>query len=86
MFERCSNSPEPLSDKNINPIDQVINENSSETSNLYNMTSEVPQQDSNGANKNKEHENVCPIKFKLKEKYVSIETFIMIGLGLEPIL
>ena len=38
------------------------------------MTNEVPPQDSNDANKNKEHENVCPISFKLKEKYVSIAT------------
>ena len=47
--------------------------NLSETSNLDSMTNEVPQQDINDSNKNKEHENVCPIKFKLKEKYVSIE-------------
>ena len=52
-FERGSNSTKPLADESINPSDQVVNANSSETSNLYNMTSEVPQQDSNGANKNK---------------------------------
>ena len=34
----------------------------------------MPPQDSDDANKNKEHENVCPISFKLKEKYVSIAT------------
>ena len=38
------------------------------------MTNEMPPQDRNGENKNKEHENVCPLPFKLKEKYVSIAT------------
>ena len=38
------------------------------------MTNEVPPQGSNDANKNKEHENVCPLSFKLKETYFSIET------------
>ena len=32
----------------------------------------MPPQDSNDANKNKEHENVCTLSFKLKEKHVSI--------------
>ena len=34
----------------------------------------MPAQDSNYTNKNKEHENVCPKYFKLKEKYFSIAT------------
>ena len=38
------------------------------------MTNEVPPQDSNDANKNKEHENVCTLSFKFKEKYVSKAT------------
>ena len=38
------------------------------------MNNEMPPQDSTDANKNKEHENVCPLSFKLKEKYVSIAT------------
>ena len=49
----CYNSPEPLLDEIINPSDQVVNVNSSETSNLDNMTNEVPPQDINDANKNK---------------------------------
>ena len=47
------NSSEPLSDNIINPSDQVVNANSYESSNLYNMTNEVPPQDSNDANNNK---------------------------------
>ena len=66
-FERGSNSPEPLSDKNNNTSDQAVNVDSSETSNLENMTNEVPPQDSSDANKNKEHENFYPISLKLKE-------------------
>ena len=65
-YEIGYNSPEPLSDERINPIDQVVNANSSETSNLNNMDNEVPPQDSSDANKNKEHENVCPLSLKLK--------------------
>ena len=38
------------------------------------MTSEVPPQGSNDANENKERENVCPLSFKLKNRYVSIAT------------
>ena len=38
------------------------------------MTHEVPPQDSNYSNKNKEHENVCPLSLKLKLKYVSTAT------------
>ena len=47
------------------------------------MTNEVPPQDSNDANKNKEHENVCPISFKSKGTIVSIETIYneWIGIG-----
>ena len=41
-FEIGFNSPETVAYKRINPSDQVINENSSETSNLDNMTNEVP--------------------------------------------
>ena len=37
-FERSYNSLEPLADKSINPSDQLVNTNSSETSNLDNMT------------------------------------------------
>ena len=65
-FERGSNSPEPLSDKNNNTSDQAVNVDSSETSNLENMTNELPQQDSKDVNKNKEHENVCILSLKLK--------------------
>ena len=52
------------------------------------MTNEVPPQDSNDADKNKEHENVCPQSFKLKEKYVSIETIYneWFGLGTSAII
>ena len=42
-YEIGYNSPEPLSDERIYPIDQVVNANSSETSNLDNITNEVPQ-------------------------------------------
>ena len=73
-FERGSNSPKPLPDESINPSDQVVNGNSSETSNFDNTANELPPQDSNDANKNKEHEYVCPLSIKLKEKYVSMET------------
>ena len=38
------------------------------------MTNEVPPQDSNDTNKNKEHESICPLPFNIKEKYVSIAT------------
>ena len=38
------------------------------------MNNEVPAKDSNDANKNKENENLCPLSFKLKEKYDSIAT------------
>ena len=41
--------------------------NSSETSNFDNMANKVPTQDSSDTNKNKEHENFCPISLKLKE-------------------
>ena len=74
MFERGFKSPEPLADKILNPGDQEVNVNLSETSNLDSMTSEVPPQGSNDANKNKERENVCPLSFKLKVKYISIAT------------
>ena len=59
-YERVSNSPESLAYKIINTSNQVVNKNSSETSNLENLTNEVPVQDSNYANKNKKHENFCP--------------------------
>ena len=52
----------------------MVNANSSETSNLDNIINEMPPQDSNNANKNKEHENLCPVSFKLKGKYFSIAT------------
>ena len=52
-YEIGYNSPEPLSDERINPIDQVVNANSSETSNLDNITNEVPAKDGNYTNKNK---------------------------------
>ena len=42
-------------------MDQVVSADSSKTSYLYNMTNEVPEQDSNDTNKNKERENVCPL-------------------------
>ena len=54
-FERGYNSPEPLEEESINPSDQLVNINSSEKSNFYNMSNEVPPRDSNDANKNKEH-------------------------------
>ena len=38
------------------------------------MANEVPPQNSNDANKNKEHEKVCTLSFKLKNIYVSIST------------
>ena len=38
------------------------------------MNNEVPPQDSNNANKNKEHENLCPLSLKFKEIYFSIAT------------
>ena len=38
------------------------------------MTNEVPAQDSNDANENKEHEKFSPQSFKLKGEYVSIVT------------
>ena len=50
----------------------MVNLNSSETSNLDNTTNEVPPSGSN--DENKKHENVCPLSFKLKEKYVSLST------------
>ena len=53
-------------DKSINPSDHVVTVSSSETSNLDNTTNEMPPQDSNDSNKNKEHEIVYPIPFKLK--------------------
>ena len=74
MFEIYYNSPEPLAVDSINPSDHVVNVNSSETSNLDNMTNELPPKDSNDTNKNKEYENFCPLSFKFKEKYVSIAT------------
>ena len=49
------------------------------------MTSEVPLQGSNDANKNKERENVCPLSFILKYIYVSIATIYNKCLGLETI-
>ena len=52
-FERGSNSTKPLADESINPSDQVVNKNSSETSNLENMENEVLPQDSNYAKKTK---------------------------------
>ena len=64
-YERGSNSPEQFLNKSINPIDQVVNANSSKKSNFYNMTNELPEQDINDADKNTEHENVCPLSLKL---------------------
>ena len=60
IYEIGYNSLEYLSDEIINPSHQVVNENSSKTSKLDNITNEVHAQDSNDVNKNKEHENVCP--------------------------
>ena len=74
--ERGYNSPEPLADEIINPSDQVFNSNSSETLNLGNMTNEVPAQDSNDENKNKENENVCPQSIKLKDNIFQWQPFI----------
>ena len=68
------NSPEPLAYEINNPSDQAVNANASEIAHLDNMTNEVPPQDINNANKNKEHEIFCPISFKLIEKLVSIAT------------
>ena len=64
------------------------NDNAYETSNLENMTNEVPAQDGNDSNKNKEHENVCPRSFKLKEESVSISTIYneWFGLGSSAII
>ena len=50
-YERGSNSTEPLSEEIINPTEQVVMVNSSETSNLNNMTNKVPAQESNDTNK-----------------------------------
>ena len=71
-----------MEDEIINPSDQVVNSNYYETSNLDNMNNEMPPQDSTDANKNKEHENVCPLSFKLKEKYVSIATIYIEWFGI----
>ena len=57
-FERGYNAPEPLAEETINTSDQVVNVNCSETSNLDNITNEVPPQDINDA---KKHENVFPL-------------------------
>ena len=82
-YERGYNSPEPLADESIHPIVQVVNTSSSKTS-----TNGVPPQDSNNANKNKEHEMFYPISLKLKEKYVSIATIYneWFGLGTSKII
>ena len=69
-FERGYDSPEPLSDDRTNQIDQVVNVNSYETSNLDNMTNEVPPQDSNNENKNKEHEKNLSSIIQNERKYV----------------
>ena len=61
----------------------MVNANSPETSNLEKMTSEVTPQDSNNQNKNKEHENVCTISFKLWEKCVSIAKIYDAWFGIE---
>ena len=53
MFKRGYNSHVPLVDEIINPSNQVVNANSSETLNLDKITNEVPPQDSNDSNKNK---------------------------------
>ena len=58
-YERVYNSPETLLDEIMNSSDQVVNVNSSETSNFDNMTNEVPSQESNDENKNKEREHLC---------------------------
>ena len=47
------------------------------------MTNEVPPQDINDANKNKEQQNVCHLSFKLKEIFVSIPTIYNEQFGLE---
>ena len=49
------------------------------------MTNEVLPQDSNDTNKNKEHENVCPLPFNRKKNMFQQQPFIMSGLGLEHI-
>ena len=46
------------------------------------MTNGVPPQDNNYVNKNKEHEHICSLSFKLKEKYVPIETIYNSWFGL----
>ena len=74
-----------LADESINPSYQVVNANSSETSNMYNMTNGVPAQDSSDADKNKYRKIFCPLSLKLKEKHVELPPFIMSGLGLEPL-
>ena len=51
MFKRGYNSHVPLVDEIINPSNQVVNANSSETLNLDKITNEVPSQDSNDSNK-----------------------------------
>ena len=52
-YDRGFNSPQPLADNKINANDHVVNVDSSETSNLDNMTNEVPSQYVNDANKKK---------------------------------
>ena len=47
------NPPKPLEDESINTSNQVVNTNSSKTSNLDNITKEVTAQDSNDINKTK---------------------------------
>ena len=59
-YERGYNSPELLADDIINPSNQVVNKYSYETSHLHNMTNEMPAQDGDGANKNKEHKISVP--------------------------
>ena len=52
-YKRCYNSPDTLSYESINTSDQVVNTNSSKTSNFDTITNEVPAHNSNDTNENK---------------------------------
>ena len=57
----------------------MVNANSSETSNLDNTTNEVTAQDINDANKNKEHESVCPLSVEGTLKLYNLESLLLVS-------
>ena len=73
-YERFYNSPEPLSDEIIDTNDQMVNANSSRTSNLDNMTNEVPAQDSNDKNRKIIIQKCLSSIIQIDGKYVSMAT------------